>query len=77
MIRAIWFLPLLLAGCGSAAELKPLPGSHLPVAPRGAKETPSPDDLLTASTQQRPLRNDELLKSADARTPDDFDLPPN
>ena len=67
---------LALTGCGSAAALKPPPGGHLPVAPLGAKITPTPIQLLTPTTQQRPQRSDELLTQSQARRSDDFDLPP-
>lgn len=67
---------LLLTGCGSAAGLAPPEGQRLPVAPRGADATPTPGELLTPTTQQRPERSDELLRSSDERRSDDFDLPP-
>jgi hypothetical protein len=72
------FLPLLLlAGCGSAGQLKPAPGEALPVAPYGATATPTPRDLLTPTTQQRPQRSDELLRRSEERRSDEFDLPPD
>lgn len=79
MIRrpALFLLPLLLAGCGSAAGLKPAPGEHLPVAPRGAAATPTPQELLTPTSQERPQRSDELLRRSDERRSDEFDLPPS
>ena len=67
---------LLLTACGSAAELQPAPGRSLPVAPTGARATPTPGELLTATTQQRPERSDELLRRSDERRSDEFDLPP-
>lgn len=67
---------LALAGCGSAAGLQPAPGEALPVAPRGALVRPSPAQLLTATTQARPRRSDELLTSSEARRADEFTLPP-
>ncbi|HEU4961814.1 MAG TPA: hypothetical protein VFT56_15595 [Sphingomonas sp.] len=67
---------LLLAGCGSANQLKPAPGEALPPKPYGAAATPTPQQLLTPSTQARPQRNDELLKDSEKRQPDPFDLPP-
>ena len=67
---------LLLTACGSAAELQPAPGRSLPVAPAGARATPTPGELLTATTQQRPERSDELLRRSDERRSDEFDLPP-
>lgn len=71
------FLPLLaLNACGSAADLKPEPGRALPVAPYGARATPTPNDLLTATPQQRPNRSTELLSRSEPRRSDEFDLPP-
>ena len=69
-------LPPSLAACGSAAQLKPREGASLPVAPYGATATPTPQQLLTATQQQRPQRSDELLKSSQDRRSDEFDLPP-
>ena len=67
---------LALTACGKAAGLAPAPGQQLPVAPLGAKATPTPADLLTPTTQQRPQRGDELLRSSQERRSDEFDLPP-
>ena len=67
---------LTLAACGKAAGLAPPPGGQLPIAPRGARATPTPTDLLTPTTQQRPQRGDELLRSSQERRTDEFDLPP-
>ena len=69
-------LALLLGGCGSAAELRPPEGQSLPVAPRGAAATPTANQLLTPTTQQRPERSDELLRRSDERRADEFDLSP-
>ena len=82
MKRPIAFVPvvsllLVLAGCGAAKELQPAPGRPLPVAPYGAKATPTPTPLITPTTQQRPQRSDELLRNSEQRRADDFDLPPN
>ena len=76
MRRAIPMLALALAACGKAAGLAPAPGQQLPVAPRGAVATPTPTELLTPTTQQRPQRGDELLRSSQERRDDEFDLPP-
>ncbi len=78
MIRSLaLLLALPLAGCGSSVGLKPAPGESLPVAPYGAKATPTPAQLITPTTQQRPQRSDELLRNSEQRRADDFDLPPN
>jgi hypothetical protein len=77
MKRFIPILALALAGCGAAKELQPAEGASLPPAPYGAKATPTAAQLLTPTTQQRPQRGDELLKSSEQRRSDDFDLPPN
>ena len=70
-------LALALAGCGAAKELQPAEGASLPPAPYGAKATPTPEQLLTPTTQQRPQRSDELLRSSEQRRSNEFDLPPN
>jgi len=69
-------LLLWLAGCGAAKDLRPAAGDSLPVAPYGTRATPTPGQLLTPTSQQRPQRSDELLKSSQARRSDEFDLPP-
>jgi hypothetical protein len=67
---------LLLAACGSMSGLKPAKGESLPVAPYGARATPSATQLLTPSNQARPARSDELLTDSEQRRSDEFDLPP-
>lgn len=76
MKRLVITAALALGGCGSAAGLQPPEGQSLPVAPAGARATPTPQELLTPTTQQRPERSDELLRSSDERRSDQFDLPP-
>ncbi|MDB5677868.1 hypothetical protein [Sphingomonas bacterium] len=77
MKRLVAFgLILALSACGAARELKPAEGKALPIAPYGATTTPTPSKLLTASTQARPERSDELLKSSEERQGNEFDLPP-
>ena len=73
---SILALALILAGCGAVRELKPAAGQALPIAPYGAAATPSAGQLLTASTQSRPQRSDELLTSSQERQGNEFDLPP-
>ena len=69
-------LCVALAGCGSAAELKPRAGEALPPAPTGATATPTARDLMTPTAQQRPQTVDELLTRSERRRSDEFDLPP-
>jgi len=66
----------LLAGCGASSGLKPAKGESLPVAPYGAKATPTAKELITPTSQARPERSDDLLKSSENRRSDEFDLPP-
>ncbi len=77
MKRAVIVLAVGLAGCGAAKPLQAPPNTALPVAPYGTKATPTPQQLLTPTTQQRPQRSDELLTGSDERRSDEFDLPPN
>ncbi len=65
-----------LSACGGRGVLKPAEGAALPPKPYGAVATPTPADLLTPSSQARPSRSDELLRSSEQRPRDDFDLPP-
>ena len=69
-------LVLALSACGAARDLKPAAGKTLPVAPYGASATPSATQLLTASSQARPARSDELLTNSQERQGNEFDLPP-
>jgi hypothetical protein len=66
----------LLASCGQQADLEPLAGRTLPVAPFGADVQPQPEDLLALDTQAAPERSVELRKRSEAREDDPFDLPP-
>jgi hypothetical protein len=78
MRLAIGFgLALILAGCGSSSGLKPESGKSLPVAPYGARATPTAKQLLTPNSQERPARTDELLTNSTDRRSDEFDLPPS
>jgi hypothetical protein len=67
---------LALAGCGARRDLRPAAGETLPPPPYGATATPTPGDLLTPTTQQRPTRSDELLRESTERADDPFDIPP-
>jgi hypothetical protein len=75
-MKRILALALLLGGCGAASSIKPAEGQNLPVAPYGAKSTPTPADLLKPSNQQRPQRSDEVLTESQERRSDEFNLPP-
>ena len=77
MKRLAIAIVLALGGCGAAKDLQPAKGEPLPVAPYGARATPTPGQLLTPRTQQRPQRSDELLKNSQSRRSDEFDLPPS
>ena len=77
MKRYLWIVALALSGCGAARQLEVAQGESLPPAPYGATATPTPQQLLTPTTQQRPQRSDELLKNSEQRRSDEFDLPPN
>ena len=69
-------LATMLAACGQKADLEPLPGETLPVAPYGAGARPGPEDLLELDPQAAPERNVELRKRSEEREDDPFDLPP-
>ena len=69
-------LATMLAACGQKADLEPLPGESLPVAPYGAGARPGPEDLLELDPQAAPERNVELRKRSEEREDDPFDLPP-
>lgn len=74
------FVPLLvtaLAACGQRADLKPVAGKALPVAPYGRGDRPTADALLEPTPQTAPERSVELRKRSEARTDDPFDLPPS
>ncbi|HWW64508.1 MAG TPA: hypothetical protein VNZ43_07095 [Sphingomonadaceae bacterium] len=78
MIRALPLLTiLLLAGCGQKETLRPAPGAALPPKPAMAPTQPSPTELLTPTTTERPERSDELLKQSEERPVDRFNLPPS
>jgi predicted small lipoprotein YifL len=67
---------LSLAACGARGQLKLPEGESPPPKPYGALATPTPQDLTTPTTQQRPSRSDELLRQSDERPNDPFQLPP-
>ena len=67
---------VLLAACGTKADLKPAAGEVLPVKPAGAPKVPTPEELMTPSSQARPERSDEPLKRSEERQEDEFELPP-
>jgi hypothetical protein len=67
---------VVLAACGSRGALEPAPGASLPPAPYGARATPMPGELTTATTEQRPGRADDVLRDSVERQDDPFDLPP-
>lgn len=73
---AVLAAALALGACGKAAPLQPAAGSALPAGSYATRTPPTSDQLLTPSSQSRPVRSDELLKRSDPRAPDEFDLPP-
>ncbi len=75
-MRRALILCLALAGCGSAAELKPARDGALPPPPYGATATPTAQQLMTPKPQQRPLTVDDLLVRSEKRRSDEFSLPP-
>lgn len=73
---------LCLSACGRRADLAfpaPAPGhSGMGAAtPIGAKQAPTPGELITPTPQERPARSDELLRQSEERQSDEFDLPPS
>ena len=73
---AIAAVTLMLAGCGSVADLQPQAGKTLPQKPALASGMLTAEDLLTLPPQAAPRRVDELNKKGEARAADRFDLPP-
>jgi hypothetical protein len=69
-------LVLALGACGRAGDLRPPPGQPLPVKPKLAASTPTPEELLTPPPIARPVRVDEILRRSEPRRADRFDLPP-
>ncbi len=65
-----------LSGCGVKADLKPVTGKALPVAPYGREDQPTAEDLVKVPPQAAPERSVELRKRSEERTDDPFDLPP-
>ena len=73
---AAFAIVLLVAGCGRVGELQPPPGKPLPIKPKLAVTTPTPNDLLTPPAYARPGNVEELLRRSTPRQGDRFDLPP-
>jgi hypothetical protein len=69
-------LSLFLSACGGRVALVPADGKTLPIKPEGAATVPTPEQLMTADSQARPERSDELLKRSEVRREDKFDRPP-
>jgi hypothetical protein len=65
-----------LSACGVKADLKPVAGSSLPVAPYGREDQPTAEELIKTPPQAAPERSVELRKRSEERTDDPFDLPP-
>ena len=73
---AIGMTGLLLAGCGIREQLRPADGQTLPPAPALANRPLTTNELLSVSSEMRPLRVDEPLTRSERRPVDPFDLPP-
>ena len=69
-------LLIALSACGQKADLKPVAGASLPVAPFGRDDQPSAEALTRTTPQATPERSVELRKRSEERTDDPFDLPP-
>ncbi len=69
-------LASLLAACGSQAPLTPPEGASLPVAPYGAQDRPTAEELLRRDALAAPERSVELRRRSEERQDDPFDLPP-
>ena len=66
----------VLAACGQRADLEPLAGESMPVAPLGASEPKTVEELLEPDPQAAPERSVELRRRSEEREDDPFDLPP-
>ena len=73
---AIILLGLAIAGCGLREPLRPADGRAMPPAPALADRALTTDELLSVSSEMRPLRVDEPLTRSERRPIDPFDLPP-
>jgi len=67
---------VLLGACGQKADLEPLAGQSLPVAPVGAEAPADAAELLELDPQAAPERSVELRRRSEVREDDPFDLPP-
>lgn len=75
-LLAVTLLVGVAGGCGRVGDLQPPPGKSLPVKPKLARTTPTPEELLTPPPYARPERVDEILRRSEPRRADRFDLPP-
>ena len=69
-------LGLAIAGCGTRTALTPPEGASLPVAPYGAPDKPTSEELLEPDALAAPERSVELRRRSEERGDDPFDLPP-
>ena len=67
---------IALSACGTRTALEPAPGSSLPVAPYGAPDQPTSQELLELDALAAPERSVELRRRSEEREDDPFDLPP-
>jgi hypothetical protein len=70
------FVALLLAACGEREALRPAAGQETPPAPAMAARAPTTEEMLTATPEARPERQEDTLRRSEEREDDRFDLPP-
>ena len=73
---ALGLATAMLAGCGLRQPLRPAEGASMPQAPALADRALTTDELLSVSSEMRPLRVDEPLTRSERRPIDPFDLAP-
>jgi hypothetical protein len=76
-IVGIGMAALILGGCGIREPLRPAQGQSLPAVPALAGRALTAEELLSVSSEMRPLRVDEPLTRSERRPVDPFDLPPS
>ncbi len=69
-------LALGLSACGKQGHLTPVPPRPAPVQAAGAKEAPTPEEMLKLPPQSQPNRVDDPVQKSEERPDDRFNLPP-